>query len=148
MSQKSSRISELVKSRQGGELEAHYLGYFDCFNQQRFFEAHEVLEQLWLKERRGPKDLFYRGLIQFAGAFVHLQRGRPQSAASLFRLAQRNLAGYGPIYSSLDITRILALIGRWLAELQMPHPSASYLTAENAPRLELLPPGQPGETGP
>ena|SRR5580765_1906321 len=140
MSQKSSRISELLRPLQGGELAPHYLGYFDCFNRQLFFEAHEVLEQLWLKERRGPNDLFYRGLIQFAGAFVHLQRGRPQSAASLLRLAQRNLAGYGPIYSSLDITRILALIDRWLADLQMPQSSPFRLTAENAPRLELLPP--------
>lgn len=141
MSQKSSRISELLNSQQGGDLDAHYLGYFDCFNQQKFFEAHEVLEELWLKERRGPNDLFYRGLIQFAGAFVHLQRGRPQSAVSLLRLAQRNLAGYGPVYLSLDMTRISALIDRWVADLQMPQSSAISLTAENAPKLELLPHG-------
>jgi len=139
MSQKSSKISELLKPLQGGELDPHYLGYFDCFNRQLFFEAHEVLEQLWLKERRGPNDLFYRGLIQFAGAFVHLQRGRPPSAVSLFRLAQRNLAKYVPVYASLDVTNVLALIERWVQELQKPEAPGIRLTPENAPRLVLLP---------
>jgi len=135
MSQKTSRISE------GGELDPHYLGYFDCFNRQLFFEAHEVLEELWLKERRGPNDLFYRGLIQFAGAFVHLQRLRPQSAASLFRLAQRNLIPYAPVYASLDITNILGLIERWLEDVQKAEASTIRLTPDNAPRLGLLPQG-------
>jgi len=138
MSQKTSRISELVKPLQGRELDPHYLGYFDCFNRQLFFEAHEVLEQLWLKERRGPNDLFYRGLIQLAGAFVHLQKGRPPSAVSLFRLAERNLGKYVPVYASLDVTGILALIGRWVEDLQKPEASGIRLTPENAPRLELL----------
>jgi hypothetical protein len=139
MSQKSSRISELVKPLQGGTLDAHYLGFFDCFNQQLFFEAHEVLEELWLKERRQPNDLFYRGLIQLAGAFVHLQKGRPQSAVSLLQRARVNLAQYGPIHVSLDVSKVLALIDGWAADLQAPRPSAIRLTAENAPKLSLLP---------
>jgi predicted metal-dependent hydrolase len=137
MSRKSSRISELVEPLQGGELDAHYLAYFDCFNRQLFFEAHEVLEELWLKERRRPNDLFYRGLIQLAGAFVHLQRGRPQSAVALFQRARTNLAKYGPTHASLDITKVLALIDGWVADLQT-RPSEIHLTPEIAPGLALL----------
>ncbi len=139
MSRKSSKISELIEPLRGGELDPYYLGYFDCFNRQLFFEAHEVLEQLWLKERRGPNDLFYRGLIQLAGAFVHLQKFREQPATALFRRAQANLAKYAPRHQQLDISEILRLIERWLAELEKPASCAGRLTVNGAPKIGLVP---------
>lgn len=138
MNQKSSRISETVEGLHSGELAPQYLGYFDCFNRQLFFEAHEVLEQLWLKERHGPNDAFYRGLIQLAGAFVHLQKQRDQPATALFRRAQTNLAKYAPQYQRLDISEILRLIDEWLGELDKPASSAR-LMVKSAPQLGLLP---------
>ena len=51
-----------------------YLGYFECFNTQNYYEAHDVLEHLWLKDGRSAPDYaFYKGLIQLAGGFVHLK---------------------------------------------------------------------------
>ena len=44
------------------------------FNAELFFEAHEVLEDLW-RETKGPERDFYHGLIQVAAAYVHVQRG-------------------------------------------------------------------------
>lgn len=131
----------MIEGLRGGELDPHYLGYFDCFNRQLFFEAHEVLEQLWLRERHGPNDPFYRGLIQLAGAFVHLQKQRDQPAAALFRRAQANLAKYAPQYQRLDISEILRLIERWLGELDKPSSSAR-LSVSTAPKLGLIPEGQ------
>ena len=32
------------------DYDRRYLGYFDCFNRQHYFEAHEVLEALWLPQ--------------------------------------------------------------------------------------------------
>src|SRR5436190_4021583 len=85
-------------------LDPRYTGYFACFNAQQYYEAHDVLEDLWLGDR-GPDHLFYKGLIQFAGAFVHLQKqaARPhhpkdghrlRPAVRLFQLATKNLAPY------------------------------------------------------
>src|SRR2546428_12421059 len=74
MSRKSGRIAALIESGQGRDLDAHYLGYFDCFNRGLFYESHEVLEELWLADRRGRNGSFYKGLIPFAGAFVPLQK--------------------------------------------------------------------------
>src|SRR5262245_52833141 len=71
MSSKSNRIEELIQRFQGGPIDAYFLGYIECFNRQLYFEAHEVLEQLWLPQRSGPDGDFYKGLIQLAGAFVH-----------------------------------------------------------------------------
>lgn len=100
-------------------LDARYLGYFTCFNTARYYEAHDVLEDLWLSEPSANSD-FFKGLIQFAGAFVHLQkqRARPDHpkdgrrlapAARLFALADRNLAPFGPHHLGLDVTAVLAL---------------------------------------
>ncbi len=88
----------MVEQFRGRELDAHYLGYFDFFNRQLFYEAHDVLENLWLKDRNGPEGAFYKGLIQLAGAFVHLQKNRLRPAAALFKLAQANIKIYTPVH--------------------------------------------------
>ncbi|MBM3833151.1 MAG: DUF309 domain-containing protein [Verrucomicrobia bacterium] len=120
MSHKSAKIAALIEECRGREFDPHYLGYFVCFNQQLYFEAHEVLEELWLLDRRGPDGNFYKGLIQLAGAFVLLQKGRPEPAARLFKLARTNLESYLPIHHRLDVTKVLSSIdqqvARWSAE--------------------------------
>jgi predicted metal-dependent hydrolase len=61
VSHKSARIAAHDRVLPGQELDAHYAGYFDCFNRQLFYEAHEVLEELWLKDKYGPNGAFYKG---------------------------------------------------------------------------------------
>src|SRR5438105_6879363 len=46
MSLKNLKVAALIYQFQGREFDAHYLGFFECFNRQEFFEAHEVLEEL------------------------------------------------------------------------------------------------------
>src|SRR5216117_3678649 len=103
MSKKSAMIAALIASCEGRELDAHYLGYFACFNRGLFYEAHDVLEELWLADRKGPNGAFYKGLIQLAGAFVHLQKGRLRPAAALFKLAHANLQRYPDGHERLDV---------------------------------------------
>ncbi|HWW01412.1 MAG TPA: DUF309 domain-containing protein [Candidatus Acidoferrum sp.] len=137
MSKKNEKIAGIIEALRGRELDARYLGYFECFNRQLFFEAHEVLEELWLAERGGPRDLFYKGLIQLAGAFVHFQKNRLQPAASLLKLAQTNLSKYPTVYESLDTTRIRELIGTWLAGLQPAVSVNNPLSCGDNPKLVL-----------
>ena len=126
-----------IDSLQGGRLDAHYLGYFECFNRQQFFEAHEVLEELWLSERGQPRDLFYKGLIQLAGAFVHIQKQRPKPALALFRLAAQNLGRYPRIYESLDTVEIQKMIDNWQARLENDSQFFEKLNAASWPQLSL-----------
>jgi predicted metal-dependent hydrolase len=123
VSKKSPRIAELIASCQGQALDAHYLGYFACFNQGLFYEAHDVLEELWLGCRGGPRDAFYKGLIQLAGAFVHLQKHTPlrprlRPSAALLKLARANLAPYAPRHEHLELQPVLGLIEAWLGRLE------------------------------
>jgi predicted metal-dependent hydrolase len=138
VSGKSEQIAKRIASLQGGDLDAHYLGYFDCFNRQEFYEAHDVLEELWLTDRHGPNGAFYKGLIQLAGAFVHLQKERPGPAGALFKLARANLAKYPDRHERLDVAAVLALTDGWLDKLEADEYRINPLRADNGPRVELL----------
>ena len=90
-----------------------YAEFFDCFNRGKYFQAHSVLESLWLPRRRDPMADFYQGLIQLAGAFVHVEKGRLRPAIQLLDLAERNLAKYPEVCEQLNVVAIRQLIQQW-----------------------------------
>jgi predicted metal-dependent hydrolase len=144
MSRKSAKIAALIERHQGRELAAHYLGYFECFNRGWYYDAHDVLEELWLLDRHGPSGAFYKGLIQFAGAFVHMQKHTPQRprlrpAAALLELARVNLQNYPGTHEHLNLVQLLGLIEDWRGRLQEHQFLVNPLSAESAPILRLLP---------
>jgi predicted metal-dependent hydrolase len=114
---KSSKVAALTGRFEGRRLDARYLGYFDCFNRQLFYEAHDVLEDLWLPVRRSADGDFFKGLIQLAGAFVHLQKERLRPADALFQLAERNLGKYPDRHQSTDVAALHRLIAWWRGAL-------------------------------
>ena len=137
MSKKSGHIAARIEQFRGQELDAHYLGFFDCFNRQLFYEAHDVLEELWLADRHGPDGDFYKGLIQLAGAFVHVQKDRRGPAQALLKLAQNNLQKYPPHHRSLEISTVLQLIALWWQRLEASADAKSLLVTESVPVLHL-----------
>lgn len=137
MSHKSVRIATMIESFRGQKLDAHYLGFFDCFNRQLFYEAHDVLEDLWLPDRHGVNGNFYKGLIQLAGAFVHLQKNRLRPSAALFKLARANLEKYPRVHEQLDLERVQVLIQSWLRLLEQNEFAVNPLTAQMVPELKL-----------
>ena len=137
MNRKSDKIAARIAPYQGDDLDAHYLGYFACFNQQLFFEAHDVLEELWLADRHGPNGDFYKGLIQLAGAFVHLQKERLRPAAALFTLTQTNLSKYPTLHERLDLAAVSSLIATWLKWLEDGAFARNPFREQSAPLLTL-----------
>lgn len=122
----------------GKELDPHYLGYFECFNQQLYYEAHDVLEELWLPQRKLEGGSFYKGLIQLAGAFVHLQKNRLQPAAALFKLSRSNLEKFPSPHQHLDTRAILQLIEKWLMKLESTNFASNPLPVHVPPRIDLI----------
>ena len=57
--------------------------YVDLFNAERFWEAHNALEDLW-RESRNPT---LQGLILLAASFVKLQEGSPEKFERLMKEA-------------------------------------------------------------
>ena len=137
MTRKSARIATMIQSHHGHGVDPHYAGYFHCFNHQLFYEAHDVLENLWLADKHGANGAFYKGLIQLAGAFVHLQKNRLRPSASLFKLARTNIEKYPLLHERLNLERVLVLIKHWLNELESHNFEVNPLNPKSAPRLTL-----------
>ena len=125
----------------GEDYDPRYLSYFDLFNRQRFFEAHEVLEAVWLPQRQGPNGSFYKGLIQLAGAFVHWQKNRPGPAAALFELARANLRKYPGTHERLNVKAVLVMTDEWLRQLKAADLRINPPGSAGAPQLRLELPG-------
>ena len=138
VSRKSEKIAALIEECRGHALDAHYLGYFECFNRQLFYEAHDVLEELWLGDRKGSNEAFYKGLIQLAGAFVHLQKNRLRPSAALLKLARANLEKYPAVHQHLNIAQVLRGIEEWLEQIESQGFAVNPLNGTNPPRLGLL----------
>jgi Domain of unknown function (DUF309) len=137
VSRKSPRIAERIAGLSGGGWDAHYLGYFDCFNRQEFYEAHDVLEELWLAGGRSASNYaFHKGLIQLAGAFVHLQKDRLQPAVALFNLADNNLRQYPALHDGVDLTVVLVLIDDWRGRVGKDPSAPNPLRSGPPPRLD------------
>jgi predicted metal-dependent hydrolase len=147
MSKKSPRIRELMAGCEHPVWDSHYAAYFSCFNRQFYYEAHDVLEELWLAEgKEGPNYAFYKGLIQGAGAFVHLKlhhahphhrvHGQRLAPASrLFRLALKNTAPYRPRHQDLDLDQFHLLCQNYLHSLEAGHFQTNPWSPESAPHL-------------
>ena len=85
-------------------LPAPFLDFIAIFNRGAFWESHEVLEAPWRKNRSG----FYKGLILYASAYVHVQRGNARGVISQLQKAERHLVAYRPVYLGLDVDALLA----------------------------------------
>ena len=127
----------MVEAYAGQAHDPHYVGYFDLFNHGFFYEAHDVLENLWLPLRKEPLGDFYKGLIQLAGAFVHLQKHRLRPAAAVFKLAQNNLAKYGKACEGLDLHLTRELIARYTNAISASDYETNPLRALGPPQLAL-----------
>jgi predicted metal-dependent hydrolase len=137
---KHERIAELAKTFAADGVDPRYAGYFALFNQQKFYEAHDILEDLWLPDRKGVNGDFYKGLIQLAGAFVHLQKNRLRPSAALFKLAQANLQKYSSPHEKLNLGAVQELIAGWLWRLEKDEFTINPLTNAMTPQLALTKP--------
>ena len=135
MSKKDHKVAVLMEGIETGEHDPHLVGYLRCFNAQQFYEAHDVLETLWLKERTGPDGDFFKGLIQFAGSFVHLQKRRLRPARVLFLRSTTYLYNYPSPHYALDVEGITRLAKRWAATTETVELETDLLAKQRPPRI-------------
>lgn len=93
--------------------DARYLEFFELFNEQEFYECHEVLEDLWM-ETSGKERPYYQGLIQTATAFYHLRNGNLNGAVKLFTTGLDYLDPYPDAYLGFDLGGYKRLCQEWL----------------------------------
>lgn len=98
------------------------------FNAGKFFDAHEVLEDVW-RELTGDDRRFLQGLIQVAVAFHHHSTGNLDGARSLLARGAARLAGAPEAFLGISMPPLRAALERWQAALaeNSPPPSLPHL---------------------
>ena len=154
---KGEGISQLLAEVTGDGVDADetdvtnhpfYRAFFHCWNERRYYDAHDVLEQLWLKKKSPDAD-YFKGLIQAAGAFVHLQKRfeypahakhgrRLPPAVRLFRLAEKNLSRFRPRHYGLDVAALCQLLRAYADQIVASDYKTNPWSPETAPKLKLL----------
>jgi predicted metal-dependent hydrolase len=82
------------------------------FNSAKFFDAHEVLEDVW---RAAPPDnkKFCQGLVQVAVAFHHYSTGNRVGMRSVLERAIRNLGEPAGSFQQFAVAELLQSLDQW-----------------------------------
>ena len=101
------------------------------FNQGRFFEAHEILEDVWRAAPNLEKQ-YLQGLIQLAVAFHHQSTGNSVGACSLVERGTRNLSQASADFGNIGRDRFIAAVSEWQ------HALRAGVAIPPQPRIEIM----------
>lgn len=110
-------------------MEDAFLRGIRLFNERKFFECHEVLEEIWRPDRTARR-LFWQALIHLAVAFHHAQKGNRPGAQRQLGKGLRKLAGYLPVWEGVDTGGLYRAALDRLGELARTGGIATFPTIE------------------
>ena len=110
-----------------------YLDGIRLFNAQRYFDAHEAWEEIWLRSS-GDDKLFYQMLIQSAVGLHHYERGNSRGGRGMHKAVIEKLSRLPAVYKSLDLVEFSRLFKGFFADL-------TENDNENAPPPDRARPG-------
>lgn len=79
------------------------------FNDERYWEAHEVLEYIW-KNATGIEKEILNGIILVAAAFVHDEKNEPDVCIAILRRARIKFDRASGMYHGIATNRIVDII--------------------------------------
>ena len=99
-----------------------YIRGIELFNRAEFYDAHEVLEDVW-RPLAGEQRVFLQGLIQVAVALHHHSTGNVVGARSLLRRAAKNLSRCPEVYCDLELPEFRISLETWQVALDEGQPT-------------------------
>ena len=84
------------------------------FNNERFWECHEILEGVW-KNCDGDEKFLVQGLILVAAGLVHYQKDEDEICISIFNRALTKLENASGQYHDIDIDKIKKTISEMIS---------------------------------
>lgn len=88
------------------DLPEQYLEGIRLFNEEEFFECHDVLEELWA-DTLGEEKKFLQGLIQASIALFHFGNENYGGARKLYDSSTKYLTPYAPVCMGIDLDKFL-----------------------------------------
>jgi hypothetical protein len=117
----------------------------DQFNEGRFWECHETLEDVW---RATPYPLrhYYHGIIKVAVGFHHLSRHNRKGATSKLSEGLRFLQVFTPSFYGLDIDLLLSETSQWMRRIQGTA-TVNWADLDRLPTPRIRPPAKGPRSG-
>ena len=122
------------------EYDPRYLTGIVLFNRHRFFEAHEIWEELW-RECSSESRRFYQGLIQASVALYHWGNGNWRGARRLFQSGRKYMSAYPSHSFGLDVESFWQEMATALADVLQNEPPAPYVRLDErfVPKIRINP---------
>lgn len=114
-----------------------YLQGIEDFNAGRYFDAHEIWEEIWLRSS-GETKLFYQMLIQAAVGLHHYERGNARGARGMNTNVFEKLSRLPSVFMSLDLADFACQFKIALSELLDNNNEAAPVDDKHRPRIKLL----------
>ncbi len=108
------------------------------FNERDFFEAHEVLEDLW-HEYREEDRTFLQGLIQLSAGFYHLDCSNFRGARSQLTKGLQKLESYSPLHLGVNVEGLKRDTAGCLAEMDRIERSPDSFDVNLFPSIQYTP---------
>jgi predicted metal-dependent hydrolase len=86
----------------------------ELFNSGLYWEAHEVWEEDWMPDRKGPDSAFYKGLIQVAAGCLHYTRRNRRGAVNKWSSGAEYLRPYLPAHNGVRLAPLIAAVDGFL----------------------------------
>jgi len=83
------------------------------FNNERFWECHEILEGVW-KNCDGNEKFLVQGLILVAAGLVHYQKDEDSICISIFNRALEKLENSNGEYHNINIDKIKQVVNEMI----------------------------------
>ena len=84
----------------------------ELFNEERFWECHEMLERIWHPSKGEEREII-QGMILTAAALVHAQKDRNETALGMLRKAESKL-GNAENYEGINLKQVKRRIDEML----------------------------------
>lgn len=83
------------------------------FNAEKFFDAHESWEAIWLHAPE-PDKTFLQGITQVSAAFHHYSKGNDAGAKTLLKRGLQKLEKFPADYRGVNVEKLREEVRRWL----------------------------------
>jgi hypothetical protein len=107
------------------------------FNEEEFFECHDVLEEYWA-DTLGDERKLIQGLIQASVALFHFGNENFGGARKLYETSRQKLETYGDFYWGIDLAKFRADMQYCFQELLDAgdvYPTDVELSDERVPKI-------------
>jgi len=90
--------------------DARYWKGIQRFNEKDFFEAHEILEDLWHEYRESDRT-YLQALIQISAGLYHADAGNFRGARSQLTKGLQKLNQYPATHQGVDVRMLVRDVG-------------------------------------